>query len=585
MDTSRFDVESNLEYSQTKLRKNKLILYRGWNSLTRFQKNIILMSLLFSLLIISLFIAPILLRDSEITTHDAQEITQLFSHYNNLINEYNTDINLLLPNPEFHSQTQSLLTEASPVPTSTQINPSRLTDRQSSVVTAMKHAWNGYVEHSWGKDMLKPISRSHQEWFGLGLTLIDALDTLYIMNMTNEYKRARDWVQHHLDLDRNVFVNLFETTIRVLGGLLSSYYLSGDRMFLDKARILGDKLMPAFNTPSGVPRSDVNLYTGVASDPKWDRHSTVSEVTSIQLEFKYLSHLTGNKVYAEAVERVMTQIQSLPKTDFLVPQFISADTGNFKPGKGTLTMGSRADSYYEYLLKQWLLTGKADSRYRDWYLQSVEGVFKRLLKYSEPSKLALIGEIVNNNFSPKMDHLACFYAGTLALGFYHGLSPEHLQLGKELAYTCYQMYARTATKLSPEIAYFNLNPELNEDIIIKDLDAHNLLRPETVESLFYLYRITGDAQYQEWGWEIFQAFEKHTRIATGGYSSINNVRSESNPQYRDMMESFFLGETLKYLFLLFSEDISFLSLDSVLFNSEAHLIPILNDITQLHSVN
>ena len=117
-------------------------------------------------------------------------------------------------------------------------------------------------------------------------------------------------------------------------------------------------------------------------------------------------------------------------------QFISADTGNFKPGKGILTMGSRADSYYEYLLKQWLLTGKTDSRYREWYLQSVEGVTKRLLRYSEPNKLALIGEIVNDNFSPKMDHLVCFYAGTLALGFYHGLSAEH--------------WATLVTRLSPE---------------------------------------------------------------------------------------------------------------------------------------
>ncbi|KAI6651948.1 hypothetical protein LOD99_4827 [Oopsacas minuta] len=568
MDPRKVDVESNIQINHLQKRKQ---IRRVWNSLTSFQKNIILMLFLFSLLVYYLFFTQIIsISDSALPENQA--IDRIFTDYNNLFEEQNENVQT----SEFQSQTSRSYPPITP--TRNHISESILTDRQKAVVSAMKHAWNGYVEYAWGKDMLKPISRSSQEWFGLGLTLIDALDTLFIMNLTSEFKQARDWVQHSLNFDRNIFVNLFETTIRVLGGLLSSYYLSRDPIFLEKARILGDKLMPSFNTPSGIPRSDVNLHTGVSSDPKWDKHSTVSEVTSIQLEFKYLSYLTGDKMYSDAVERVMIQIQSLPKTDFLVPQFISADTGDFKPGARTLTMGSRADSYYEYLLKQWIMAGKTDDRYREWYLQTVDGVTKRLLRYSEPSRLALIGEIVNNQFSPKMDHLVCFYPGTLTLGYYHGLSPEHLILGKELAYTCYQMYARTATKLSPEIVYFNLQSGGGEDIIIRDLDAHNLLRPETVESLYYLYKVTGDRIYQEWGWEIFNAFEKITRIATGGYSSINNVRSETHPHYRDLMESFFLGETLKYLFLLFSEDESLLPLNSILFNTEAHIIPILQEL-------
>ena len=521
-------------------------------------------------MVLLLIFIPDLFVDSNKVVLSTQGLHNLFvdSHVTSQENDIVSQPSTFHPGASIPSVSQLLFT-----PMGYHISQPSLSERQKVVVAAMKHAWNGYVEYAWGKDMLKPISRSNHEWMGLGLTLVDALDTLYIMNLTSEFNQARKWVQHELDLDKNVFVNLFETTIRVLGGLLSSYYLSNDTLFLDKARMLGDKLMPAFNTPSGIPRSDVNLHTGVSKDPKWDKHSTVSEVTSIQLEFKYLSYLTGNRVYSDAVERVMTRIQSLPKQEFLVPQFISADTGNFKPG--ILTLGSRADSYYEYLLKQWLITGKTDNRYREWYVQTVEGVSKLLLRYSQPSKLTLIGEYINNQYSPKMDHLVCFYAGTLALGYYHGLSKEHLTLGKELAYTCYQMYARTSTKLSPEIVYFNLEVGGKEDIIIRDLDAHNLLRPETVESLYYLYKVTGDRKYQEWGWEIFNAFEQTSRIATGGYSSINDVRSLTNPQYRDMMESFFLGETLKYLFLLFSDDLSLFPLNSVVFNTEAHIIPIL----------
>ena len=570
MADSYYDVESDLQYSEKRKRKRSLLLSRGWNSLTRCQKNLVFMLLLFSLLLISFFFLPISGNQSN-GLLDEVKINKLFTDHQNKLNkpEKTTE--------DMHSPTA----ETPHIPSSRRITQQAFTQRQKAVVAAMKHAWNGYVEYAWGRDMLKPITRTHQEWFGLGLTIIDAIDTLYIMNLTSDYEKAKHWIKFILDFDKNVEVNLFETTIRILGGLLSTYYLSGDSTYLDKARVLADKLMPAFNTPSGIPRSDVNLHTGVAKDPKWDRHSTVSEVTSIQLEFKYLSYLTGDKTYRDAVERVMMQVQSLPKTDFLVPQFISADSGNFKAGTGTLTMGSRADSYYEYLLKQWLLTGKTDDRYRSWYLQTVDGVTKQLLRYSEPNKLALLGEVVNNNFSPKMDHLACFYPGTLALGYYHGLSDSHLKLAKELVYTCYQMYARTSTKLSPEITYFNLDSEGHEDMSIKDLDAHNLLRPETVESLFYLYRITGMKRYQDWGWEIFEAFEKYCRIETGGYSSINNVRSSSNPQHRDMMESFFLGETLKYLFLLFSDDNSLFPLNSVVFNTEAHIIPILKDISLL----
>ena len=112
---------------------------------------------------------------------------------------------------------------------------------------------------------------------------------------------------------------------------------------------------------------------------------------------------------------------------------------------------------------------------------------------------------------------------------------------------------------------------------LQPLDRHNLLRPETVESLFYLYRLTKDEKYRKWGWNIFQAFEKHTRLKDGGYSSVNNVMDTKNPEFRDKMESFFLGETLKYLFMLFSDNDSVISIDRWVINTEAHPLPIWTD--------
>ena len=113
--------------------------------------------------------------------------------------------------------------------------PEKQNKRQKKVVEAFKHAWEGYRKYAWGHDELRPISRSSSEWFGLGLTIIDSLDTMLLMNLREEFQQARDWVANGLTFDKSVDVNLFETTIRVLGGLLSAYHLSQDDLFLKKA--------------------------------------------------------------------------------------------------------------------------------------------------------------------------------------------------------------------------------------------------------------------------------------------------------------------------------------------------------------
>uniref|UniRef100_A0A2K5W1C3 alpha-1,2-Mannosidase n=1 Tax=Macaca fascicularis TaxID=9541 RepID=A0A2K5W1C3_MACFA len=392
---------------------------------------------------------------------------------------------------------------------------------------------------------------------------------------TPEFEEARKWVSKKLHFEKDVDVNLFESTIRILGGLLSAYHLSGDSLFLRKAEDFGNRLMPAFRTPSKIPYSDVNIGTGVAHPPRWTSDSTVAEVTSIQLEFRELSRLTGAKKFQEAVEKVTQHIHGLSgKKDGLVPMFINTHSGLFTH-LGVFTLGARADSYYEYLLKQWIQGGKQETQLLEDYVEAIEGVRTHLLRHSEPSKLTFVGELAHGRFSAKMDHLVCFLPGTLALGVYHGLPASHMELARELMETCYQMNRQMETGLSPEIVHFNLYPQPGRrDVEVKPADRHNLLRPETVESLFYLYRVTGDRKYQDWGWEILQSFSRFTRVPSGGYSSINNVQDPQKPEPRDKMESFFLGETLKYLFLLFSDDPNLLSLDAYVFNTEAHPLPI-----------
>ncbi|CAG5867209.1 endoplasmic reticulum mannosyl-oligosaccharide 1,2-alpha-mannosidase isoform 1-T2 [Menidia menidia] len=449
-----------------------------------------------------------------------------------------------------------------------------VTDRLEAVRDAFRHAWKGYKDYAWGHDELKPISKSFGEWFGLGLTLIDALDTMWILGLKEEFAEARDWVEKELSFNKNVDVNLFETTIRVLGGLLSTYHLTGDPIFLEKAKDLGSRLMPAFKTPSKIPFSDVNIGKGTAHPPRWTSDSTLAEVTSIQLEFRELSHLTQDPQYQDVANEVMRLVHDLPgKHDGLVPMFINTNSGQFTH-KGVFTLGARADSYYEYLLKQWIQGGKTEDTLLEDYLQAIEGVKKHLVRQTGPSRLTFVGELSHNRFNPKMDHLVCFLPGTLALGAHNGLPGDHMDLAVQLMETCHQMYKQMETGLSPEIAHFSLQSSDGHDVVVKPADRHNLLRPETVESLFYMYRFTKDTKYRDWGWDILKSFNKYTKVPDGGYTSINNVRDPVNPLPRDKMESFFLGETLKYLYLLFSDDMELLSLDKYIFNTEAHPLPI-----------
>ncbi|XP_061389409.1 endoplasmic reticulum mannosyl-oligosaccharide 1,2-alpha-mannosidase-like [Musca vetustissima] len=447
-------------------------------------------------------------------------------------------------------------------------------ERQEAVVNAFRHSWEGYKKYAWGHDNLKPISESSYDWFGLGLTIIDSLDTMYIMGLEDEFVEARNWVNEFLNFDVNRDVNLFEVTIRILGGLLSAYHLSADKVFLKKSIELGNRLLPCFLSPSGIPYSDVNLAALSAHAPKWSPDSSTSEVTTIQLEFRDLSRLTNVTLYESVAHRVNEKVHALEKNNGLVPIFINANTGTFR-NYATISLGARGDSYYEYLVKQWIQTGhKGNDFLVSDYIQAIDGVFSQLLKRTPKENHVYIGELINGKeFKPKMDHLTCYLPGTLLLGHHYGMPDSHLLLAKDLLETCYQTYMKQPTQLAPEISYFALTESEELDIYVKPNDAHNLLRPEFVESLYYFYALTGNRTYQDMGWNIFQAFEKYTKVAHG-YSSIGNVKNIFNTRPRDMMESFWLGETLKYFYLLFSNNPKEIDLEKWVFNTEAHPLPI-----------
>lgn len=116
-----------------------------------------------------------------------------------------------------------------------QLDPETM-ERREAVRDAMRHAWGGYVQYAWGHDELAPLSRSGKDTFGgLGATITDALDTLWLMEMTEEYKRARTWIQDELQFEKQYDGSVFETTIRVIGGMLAAYDLTGDEMYVRRS--------------------------------------------------------------------------------------------------------------------------------------------------------------------------------------------------------------------------------------------------------------------------------------------------------------------------------------------------------------
>ncbi len=189
---------------------------------------------------------------------------------------------------------------------------------------------------------------------GLGWIIVDSLDTMMVMNLTGPLAESRKWLQRNLSYDQDQDVNVFETTIRMLGGLLSAHYLSTrfpdvssrrDTVYLTKAVDLADRLLSAYESPSGIPYASVHLGSraGVPSHADGGA-SSMAEAATVQLEMKYLSYLTGNETYWRKAEKVMEVLDDNAMEAGLLPIFVHPETGKFTTAK--IRLGSRGDSYY-----------------------------------------------------------------------------------------------------------------------------------------------------------------------------------------------------------------------------------------------
>src|SRR6266480_6396863 len=260
-----------------------------------------------------------------------------------------------------------------PIAFSQSSRASQAADPTASEVRAeFLHAWNGYKKYAWGHDDLKPLSKSYHDWYARSLlmTPVDALDTMLLMGLKDEAATTKDYIIHNLSFDKDISVQNFEITIRLLGGLLSSYQLTGDRRLLTLAEDLGNRLLPVFNSPTGLPYVYVNLRTGQVRDPV----TNPAETGTLLLEFGTLSKLTGRPEFYDKAKRALVETYKRRSPLGLVGQSINVETGAWTDTDSHISGG--IDSYYEYLWKCWLLFGDKDCR--DMWNASIPAINKYL---------------------------------------------------------------------------------------------------------------------------------------------------------------------------------------------------------------
>ncbi|KAI0642322.1 seven-hairpin glycosidase [Trametes meyenii] len=490
---------------------------------------------------------------------------------------------------------------------------SKWTKRADAVRDAFRHAYRGYQEHAGAHDELLPVSKSYVDNFnGWRLTMVDSLDTMLIMGLHDEFRETIPIIANMtFALNEGSYAPFFETVIRYLGGLLSAYAISGEPILLSRADDLGTMLLPAFKTPRGLPMYAVNTVSGKTRTGWTGDNILWAEALSCQMEYKYLAHLTGRHEYFDRVERIMDLMDSADIKDSQFATKWSVTTG--KPTNNQFSVGAFADSAHEYLLKQWLLTAKSEPKARDMYLRVADSILRNLLYITPERNLLYVTDISGvSGPSHNFEHLSCFLPGLLALGAHTLPLPTrdrqlHQWAAQGLAYTCWITYADHETGLGPDEMFMTPMPVDDAhphggrwlDLVeaweeggreggvppgLKEAppkrtgerDYHAmkpeyLLRPETVESFYIMWRTTGDEAWRERGWAVFQAIEKEAKTASG-YASVLSVEN-SPARLKDEMPSFFTAETLKYLYLLF-EDEELIPLDRWVFNTEAHPLPV-----------
>jgi len=502
--------------------------------------------------------------------------------------------------------------------------------RQAAIKEAFLHSWKGYKDFAWKQDEIAPLSGAYRNPFGgWGASLVDTMDTLWIMGLKEEFAECVEAIKD-IDFTTNTedVLNVFETTIRYLGGLLSAYDVSDGQYpaLLNKTIELANILYITFDTPNRLPVTRWHWRQSVAGMPLHaSKTALLAEIGSMSVEFTRLAQLTGDAKWFDAVDRITDLLykgQDETKVPGLWPTLVDAEKGQFPYNH--FTLGGMADSTAEYLPKQYMLLGGLDDRYKVMYHKLITAAQKYLfyrplvpgnrnILLSGNAGLDEHGEVTTEL---QGQHLTCFASGMVGIASKIFNRPGEMRVAKQLMDGCAWAYNSTPTGLMPEtfhVASCHVGTDVpsgdacdwtelkwleavarqhgpHAGIPGKSLaesgkalidqyallpaytmwgDNRYILRPEAIESVFIMYRLTGERSYLDTAWTMWNSISKacRTQIAYGGVSDVR-VRP---PAQSDRMESFWLAETLKYFYLVYAEPTEW-SLDHWVLNTEAHFL-------------
>jgi len=409
---------------------------------------------------------------------------------------------------------------------------------KNKVISMFYHAYDGYLNHAYPYDELQPLTCDGVDtWGSYSLTLIDSLDTLLVMKNYTEFNRVVEILQKNIKFNDDINVSVFESNIRVLGGLLSAHLLSNKAKvllnpewpcsgpLLDMAITIADKLLPAFNTSTGMPFGTVNLARGV--NPNETPITCTACVTTYILEFGTLSRLTGDARYEEAALKAIKALDSFKSSIGLVSDHIN--TSNGKWIGSNFGIGAGIDSYFEYLFKGSVLLESPQ------LLKLFKEYYSAINKYNKQGDWYMWVNMDKGFVTlPVQQSLETFWPGLQTL--YGDIEP---------AYRTILNYYEVWNKYGALPEFYNIQKAEP----VERREGYPL-RPELIESTLYMYRATKDPILLNFGKLMVDMIEKVTKTQCG-YATIKNVL---NHQLDNRMESFYLSETLKYLYLLFDED-------------------------------
>ncbi len=415
-------------------------------------------------------------------------------------------------------------------------------DLALEVKNEFKRSWEAYKKYAWGHDVLKPITKSHSDWYAqtLHISPIDAYSTMKVMGLDDEADEVYRYVLDSVDFDKDLFVKTFEVNIRILGGLLAMYQYTDDPKILALAEDFGTRMLPAFESPTGMPYYWVNLKTGEVKGADIN----VAEGGSYTFEMGILSHFTGNAVFYEKAKRATKAIFDRRSEIGLIGERTNVETGEWTDERSHI--GCCIDSYYEYMYKSWLLFG--DEELKEMWDISLEAINKYIAEDFDGN---LWYAQVNMNTGEVMNRIVTLYdayfPGVLALN-------NDIERAEKNQASWNNLWNKNG--LEPMVYDYGL-----DSITGPNYD----LNPEIIESAWYLYEITGKEEYKQMLEKYFADLKLYCRNDVA-YTSIGNVITKKRNDY---MPTFFFAETLKYLYLGFSDKGKEYQ-ENYVFSTEAH---------------